>query len=210
MRKLCIVLANPAFAGRWAPENTAKGLRVAIVGTEEAGLLFASPSSCRLFEDQQNTPPSSSPTACFSARATPAELNTMLVEERRAGTRVFGSRVAVLQTSSPYSTAVLLFAETTTSRRRRLRLGSTTWKPTAGPSTTSADRSFCEQGSDLPPPRRSATTGVAQDNLANMITRWRGRDSGEHARARTAKAIVPETDVAGQQLRPVQSTAVER
>ena len=178
--KYSLVLANPPFAGSLDYESTAKDLQQ-IVKTKKTELLFLT-LFLRLLQTGGRAAVIVPDGVLFGSGKAHKTLRTILVEEQKLDA-IVSMPSGVFRPYAGVSTAILLFTKTN-----------------SGGTDDVWFYDMQEDGFSLDDKR---TPQPEKSDLADILARWQNREA-EHKRARTDQSfLVPKTEIAGNQLRPV-------
>jgi type I restriction enzyme M protein len=192
--KYTLVLANPPFAGSLDYENCAKDLQQ-IVKTKKTELLFLA-LFLRLLKPGGRGAVIVPDGVLFGSSKAHKELRRMLVEDQKLD-GVVSLPGGVFKPYAGVSTAILLFTKTNSGGTDRV------WFYDVDADGWSLDdkRTALLSDEKLGPVPAAALTDDehAKNNLPDVLTRWKLRDTDEKKRPRTAQSFcVPKADIAAQ------------
>ena len=189
-----LILANPPFAGSLDQENTAKEL-LEVVKTRKTELLFLA-LFLRLLKPGGRAAVIVPDGVLFGASKAHKALRRLLVEEQKLE-GVISLPGGVFKPYAGVSTAILLFTKTNSGGTDHV------WFYDVNADGWSLDDKrtpLLPEEKLGPTPRVTLTPEEhARNNLPDVLTRWRGRDTTEHQRPRTERSFrVPKADIAAQ------------
>ncbi len=192
--KYTLVLANPPFAGSLDYENVAKDL-LAIVKTKKTELLFLT-LFLRLLKPGGRAAVIVPEGVLFGSSKAHKELRRMLVEDQKLDA-VVSLPGGVFRPYAGVSTAILAFTKTNSGGTDHV------WFYDVDADGWSLDdkRTPLLPDDKLGPAPKTKLTEEehANNNLPDVLARWRARDKAERDRPRTAQSFcVPKTDIAAQ------------
>lgn len=175
--RFSLILANPPFAGSLDFESTAKDL-LAIVKTKKTELLFLA-LFLRLLQNGGRAAVIVPDGVLFGSSAAHKTLRKMLVEDHKLD-GIVSMPSGVFRPYAGVSTAILLFTKTS-----------------SGGTDGVWFYDMQADGYSLDDKRNALPEGHANNNLPDILARWRQRDGDEKARARTDQSfVVPKVDIA--------------
>jgi type I restriction enzyme M protein len=189
--KYSLILANPPFAGSLDYENTAKDLQ-AIVKTKKTELLFLA-LFLRLLKPGGRAAVIVPDGVLFGSSKAHKQLRQMLVEEQKLDA-VISLPSGCFKPYAGVSTAILLFTKTNSGGTDNV------WFYDMKADGWSLDDKrqplLAEDKLDLAPLHILNAEEHAKNNLPDLQSRWKLRDSSERQRARTEQSFcVPLTDI---------------
>jgi type I restriction enzyme M protein len=189
-----LVLANPPFAGSLDYENTAKDL-LEIVKTKKTELLFLA-LFLRLLKPGGRAAVIVPDGVLFGSSKAHKELRKILVEDQKLEA-VVSLPGGVFKPYAGVSTAILLFTKTNSGGTDHV------WFYDVDADGWSLDdkRTPLLPEEKLGPVPKAALTAQehAKNNLPDVLSRWRVRDTAERQRPRTAQSFcVPRADITAQ------------
>jgi len=189
-----LVLANPPFAGSLDYENTAKDLQQ-IVKTKKTELLFLA-LFLRLLKPGGRAAVIVPDGVLFGSSNAHKTLRRILVEEQKLDA-IISLPGGVFKPYAGVSTAILLFTKTNSGGTDQV------WFYDVEADGWSLDdkRTPLLSEDKLGPAPASALTEDehARNNLPDVLTRWKDRETGERDRPRTAQSFcVPKADIVAQ------------
>ena len=189
-----LVLANPPFAGSLDYENTAKDLQ-AIVKTKKTELLFLA-LFLRLLKPGGRAAVIVPDGVLFGSSKAHKELRRLLIEEQKLDA-VISLPGGVFKPYAGVSTAILLFTKTDS--------GGTdfVWFYNVNADGWSLDDKrtplLAEDKLGAVPTAELTADEHTKNNLPDVLSRWRLRNTAERERLRTAQSFcVPKADIAAQ------------
>jgi type I restriction enzyme M protein len=189
--KYSLILANPPFAGSLDYENTAKDLQ-AIVKTKKTELLFLA-LFLRLLKPGGRAAVIVPDGVLFGSSKAHKQLRQMLVEEQKLDA-VISLPSGAFKPYAGVSTAILLFTKTNSGGTDNV------WFYDMKADGWSLDDKrqplLPEDKLGLAPLHILTAEEHAKNNLPDVLTRWKLRDSSERQRARTEQSFcVPLADI---------------
>ncbi len=189
-----LVLANPPFAGSLDYENTAKDL-LQVVKTKKTELLFVA-LFLRLLKAGGRAAVIVPDGVLFGSSKAHKRLRQILIEEQKLDA-VISLPSGVFKPYAGVSTAILLFTKTNSGGTDRV------WFYDCEADGWSLDdkRTALLSDDKLGPVPATALSAEehAKNNLPDILSRWRQRDSEERKRPRTAQSFcVPKADLVAQ------------
>jgi type I restriction enzyme M protein len=182
--KYSLVLANPPFAGSLDYENTAKDL-LQVVKTKKTELLFLA-LFLRLLKPGGRAAVIVPDGVLFGSSIAHKTLRKTLVEQQKLDA-VISLPAGVFKPYAGVSTAILLFTKTNSGGTDRV------WFYDCDADGWSLDdkRTPLLPEDKLGPVPRSPLSGEehAQNNLPDILSRWKNRDGQERERPRTAQSF---------------------
>ncbi|MCX4177667.1 MULTISPECIES: class I SAM-dependent DNA methyltransferase [Paraburkholderia] len=190
--KYSLILANPPFAGSLDYENTANDL-LAIVKTKKTELLFLA-LFLRLLKPGGRAAVIVPDGVLFGSSKAHKELRRVIVEEQKLDA-VISLPSGAFKPYAGVSTAILIFTKTNSGGTDQV------WFYDMLADGLSLDDKrqalLPDDKLGVTPSQALTETEHAKNNLPDVLSRWRGRETSERERARTAQSFcVPRSDIA--------------